>query len=73
MEMGGERHAPAALPPGNRPRTYFIGGWAGPKAGLYRYEKSHPPLGFDHRSVEPIASRYTDWAIPAHWLFSLLY
>ena len=23
--------------------------------------------GFDPRSVQPVASRYTDWAIPAHF------
>jgi hypothetical protein len=25
--VGGHRHAPAALPPGNRPATHFTGGW----------------------------------------------
>ena len=24
------------------------------------------PPGFDPRTVQPVASRYTDWAIPAH-------
>jgi len=24
-----------------------------------------PPPGFDLRTVKPVASRYTDWAIPA--------
>jgi hypothetical protein len=32
--VGGQRHAPAALPPGKKPGTHFIGGWAGPRAGL---------------------------------------
>jgi hypothetical protein len=33
MEVGGQRHGPAALPPG---KTWYhcIGGWVGPKAGL---------------------------------------
>ena len=30
------------------------------------YTKSCPPPGFDLRTVQPVASRYTDWAIPAH-------
>jgi len=34
MGVGGQRHAPAALPPGKRRGTHFIGGWVGPRAGL---------------------------------------
>jgi hypothetical protein len=28
--MGGQLHAPAALPPGKRPGTHCTGGWVGP-------------------------------------------
>jgi hypothetical protein len=44
MGLGGHRHAPAALPPGMRPNTYFTGGWVGPRAGLDGCAKSrlHP-------------------------------
>jgi len=28
--------------------------------------KSRRTPGFDPRTVQPVASRYTDWAIPAH-------
>jgi hypothetical protein len=36
-------------------------GWApGPAC-----EESRPPPGFDPRTVQPVASRYTDWAITA--------
>jgi hypothetical protein len=31
---GGQLHAPAALQPGKRPGTNFIGGWVGHRAGL---------------------------------------
>ena len=34
MEVGGQRHLPAALPQGKRPGTHFTGGWMGPRAGL---------------------------------------
>jgi hypothetical protein len=34
MRVGGQRLAPAALPPGNRPGTHCTGGWVGPRAGL---------------------------------------
>jgi hypothetical protein len=27
MRMAGQLHAPAALPPGKRPSTHYIGGW----------------------------------------------
>jgi hypothetical protein len=30
-----------------------------------RVRKISPPPGFDSRTVQPIASRYADWAIPA--------
>ena len=33
MGVGGQRHAPAALPP-IKPGTYCTGGWVGPRAGL---------------------------------------
>ena len=41
--------------------THFIGGWVGPRAGLDGREILSPP-GFDPRTVQPVNSRYTDWA-----------
>ena len=38
----------------------------GPTADLDRCEKYRPPPGFDLRTVQPVASRYTDCAIPAN-------
>jgi len=35
-------NAPAVLPPGKGPGTYFIGGWVGPRAGLDRCGKLRP-------------------------------
>ena len=32
--VGGQRHAPAALSPGERPGNHCVGGWVGPRAGL---------------------------------------
>ena len=40
MGVGGQRHAPAAIPP-ERPGTHRIGSWVGPPAGLERRGKSH--------------------------------
>jgi hypothetical protein len=60
MRVGVQLHAPAALSPGKSPGTHFIGGWVGPRAGLDGCGKSHPAPGFDPRTVQPVASRYTD-------------
>ena len=40
MGVGGQRLAPAALPPGRKPGTHCTGGWMGPRAGLDRRGKS---------------------------------
>jgi hypothetical protein len=42
-----------------------IGNSVGPRAGLDGWGKSRLPPEFDYRTVQPVASRYTDWAIPA--------
>jgi len=39
-------------------------GWAQGRSGWVR--KISAPPGFDPRTVQPVASRHTDWAIPAH-------
>jgi len=61
--VGGQRHGPAALPR-ERPSTHCTGCWVGP--GLDGCGKSRLPLGFDPRTAQLVASRYTAWAIPAH-------
>jgi hypothetical protein len=63
--VGGQRHAHGALPPGSIPGTHCTGDWVGPRRGLHGSRKSWP-LGFDPRTVQPIASRETDCDIPAH-------
>ena len=40
MGVGGQRHAQAALPPGKKAGTRFMGSWVGPRAGLNGYGKS---------------------------------
>ena len=66
MEVGGQRHAPAALTPGKTryPLYRRLGGAQG-RSGRERKISLTAP-GFDPRTVQPVASRYTDWAIPAH-------
>jgi len=62
--VGGQRQAPAALPPGQTryPLYKTLGGTHG-RSG--RLRKIPPTLGFDPRTVQPEASRYTDCAIPS--------
>jgi hypothetical protein len=60
MWVCGQRHAQVALPPGNRPGTHRTGGWVDPSAGLEGWGKTSPPRGFELRTVQPAAGRYTD-------------
>jgi hypothetical protein len=65
MGVDGQRHAPAALPPGmtQYPLYRRLGRSQG-RSG--RVLKVSPPPGFDPRTVQLVASRYTDWAISAN-------
>jgi hypothetical protein len=51
---------PRSLYPRERLGIHCIGGWVGPRAVLEGCGKSRPPPGFDHRTVQHVASRYTD-------------
>ena len=65
MGVGGQLHAPAALPSGmTRYRLYMRLGRPQGRSG--RVWKISPRAGFDPRTVQLVASRYTDHAIPAH-------
>ena len=59
MGVGGHHHAPAALPPGKRPGTHCTGGRVGPRAALDGCGKCSP-TGIRSRTVQPVASRFTD-------------
>jgi len=64
MREGGQRHAPAALPPGKtRYQSYRKLG--GPQGRSGRMRNISPPKGFDPRTVQPVARRYTGCAIAA--------
>jgi hypothetical protein len=64
MGMSGERHAPATLPPGmTRYPLYRRLGRLQSRSG--RVRKISPPPGLDPRTVQPVASRYTDYAVLA--------
>ena len=65
MGVGGQRHAPAALPPGKDPVPIeWEAGWApGP---VWTGAENLAPTRIRSRTVQPVASRYTDYAIPAY-------
>ena len=62
--VSGQLHAPAALSPG-KTRYPLYRKLGGPqcRSGQMRKISSSPP-GFDLRTVQAVASHYTDWAIP---------
>jgi hypothetical protein len=62
--VGGQRHAPATLPPGET-RYQLYGRLSGPQSRSGRVQKTSSPPGFDPLNVQPVASRYTGCAIPA--------
>jgi hypothetical protein len=48
------------------PYTHQMGGWVGPRAGVNGFEKGNSLglTGICTPDVQPIASHYTDYAIP---------
>ena len=62
--MYGQHHAPAAFTPGKDPVPIVQeAGWA-PEPVWIGAENLAPPR-FDPRTFQAVASRYTDYAIPA--------
>jgi hypothetical protein len=62
--VGGQRHAPTALTPGKtRYLLYRMLGVSKGQCG--RVRKISPPPGFDPRTFQPVASCFTDCAIPS--------
>ena len=64
MVMEGQHHAPATLPPG-KTRYPLYRRLGGPQGWSERVRKISPSPWFDHRTVQPVARRFTDWAVPA--------
>jgi hypothetical protein len=64
MGVGGQSHALATLLLGKTQYPLYrkLGG---PQGQSGRMQKIAPPLGFNPWTIQPIASRYTNYAIPA--------
>jgi hypothetical protein len=68
MEMSGQLHAPVALPPKKDPWYALDRKLGGPqsRSGRGGEEKKHRPRRESNPRtpiVQPVAQRYTDWAI----------
>jgi len=57
--MGGQRHTPAASPPG-KTRYPLYRRQGGPQGRFGRVRKISPPWGIDPRTVQPASILYTD-------------
>jgi len=70
MAVGGQRHDPAALSPGKTQYSLYrrLGGPQG-RSGMV--QKTLPPRGSGPEFYQPVASLYTDCAIPVHVLHRL--
>ena len=68
--VGGTRHASAALPP-EMTRYPLYGRLGGPQGRSGREGKISSSQGFAPRTVQPVAIRYTDFAIPAYRIISV--
>jgi hypothetical protein len=71
MRVGVVNTTPRPLYPRERPSTHCTGGSVGPRAVLDGCGKSRPPPGFDTRTVQQVAIRYTDWVIRVHSIMSI--
>jgi hypothetical protein len=56
-------HQAMAALPQERPGTHSTGGWVSHRTGLEVTESFTPP-GFNLRTIQPIASHYTDCNTP---------
>jgi hypothetical protein len=66
MEVDGQLHAPIALPLGKSPRYTLDRKLSGPRSRLELYgeETNLASAGKQTLAIQPVARRYTDWAIP---------
>jgi hypothetical protein len=72
MGVGGQHHTLAALPPAKTQYPVYrrLGG---PQGQSGQVQKISPPPRFNPRTVQPTASRYTNWGILAWWRHTVWY
>jgi hypothetical protein len=60
---------PGRFTPGKESRYPLYRRLRGPQGRSGQGQRISPPPGFDPRTVQPVMTRYSDWAIPAHRSF----
>ena len=57
MEVSGQHHASAVLPPGKRTSTHWVGGWVDLRAGVVATKKTNllAPQGCEPRTDQAVA------------------
>jgi len=70
--VSSQRHAPAPLPRRKRSGIHCRGGRVGPRARLEGCGKSRSHRDLIHGTSSPVATRFTDYAIPDHILCEFL-
>jgi hypothetical protein len=74
LEIGGQLHTLAALPPGKQPpSTHWIGRWVGPRTGLDNLKKRkfcpYQDLNSNSSAIQPVTTHYTNCTIPTRWWY----
>jgi len=64
MGVSVQHHTQAGVPP--EKTRYMYRRLGGPQGRSGRVRKILPPPGFYPQTVQPVASRNADWAIPVH-------
>ena len=65
MGVDVQSQAPAPLPAVELSGAHFVGGLGAP-GSVWKDVEISPQMGFDHWTVQPVASRYTDHAFLTH-------
>jgi hypothetical protein len=58
---------PRPLSPRKRTDTHYVGDWVVPPESVWTGAENSPPPGYDSRTVQPVASRYTYYAISRNY------
>jgi hypothetical protein len=72
MEVGGQRYCRGRFSPG-KTRYPLCRRLRGPQSRSGQVRKISPPPGLDPRTVQPVESLYTDWALQASQLLLFIY
>ena len=70
MRVGGQRYAPAFLPPG-KTRYPLYRRLSGPQGRFGQVRKIKPPTGIRSPDLQPVASRYIPTELSRPWAYTI--